>query len=49
MKVWNLRLQQQYELEYYVKKWADKNGFKVMSCNGEGRDEGYEPKYRRRW
>ena len=38
-----------FELEYDVKAWAKKNGFNVISCNGDGRDEGYEPKFRRGW
>ncbi|MBR1643362.1 MAG: recombinase family protein [Butyrivibrio sp.] len=36
-------------LEYDVKAWAKKNGFNVISCNGDGRDDGYEPKFRRGW
>ena len=38
-----------FELVYYVKEWVKKNGFNVISCNGDGRDEGYEPKFRRGW
>lgn len=38
-----------FELEDYVKKWADKNRFIVVSCKGDGRDNGYEPKFRRYW
>ena len=38
-----------FELEYDVKVWAKKNGFNVISCNGDGRDDGYEPKFRRGW
>ena len=38
-----------FELEYDVTAWAKKNGFNVISCNGNGRDGGYEPKFRRGW
>lgn len=38
-----------FEIDYYVKKWCEKNGFEVISCEGNGGDGGYEPKFRRGW
>ena len=38
-----------FELESYVKDWCKENGFKLISCEGEGRDSGYEPDSVRRW
>ena len=36
-----------FEIEYRVTEWSRKNGFEVVSCNGDGGDDGYEPKFRR--
>lgn len=33
----------------FVKEWENKNGFRLISCDGEGHDDGYEPHLRRRW
>ncbi len=38
-----------YELEYDVSDWCEKNGFEVISCEGDGSDGGYDPKFTRRW
>ena len=38
-----------FELEYLVKEWSKRNGFKVLSCEGDGILDDYEPKYRGRW
>ena len=38
-----------FELESYVKDWCKKNGFKIISCEGDGDDSGYEPDSVRRW
>ena len=38
-----------FELDYYLKKWCKKNGFKVISCEGDGDDSGFEPDSVRRW
>lgn len=38
-----------FELESYVDDWCRKNGFIIVSCEGEGRDDGYEPKSTRGW
>jgi len=38
-----------FELEYCVKDWCKKNGFEVVSCEGDGRDSGYEPNHNRGW
>ncbi|MBQ9301659.1 hypothetical protein [Butyrivibrio sp.] len=38
-----------YDVEYDVKDWCSKNGFEIISCEGEGNDGGYEPKFIRRW
>ena len=38
-----------FELEYRVTEWSKKNGFEVISCDGDGGDAGYEPKFRRGW
>lgn len=38
-----------FELEAYVDDWCKKNGFKIISCEGDGRDEGYEPKFTKGW
>lgn len=38
-----------FDAEYYVKEWCDKNGFEVVSCDGDGSDGGYEPNFRRGW
>ena len=36
-------------LEYALKSWSEENGFEYVSCEGDGDDEGYEPKFRRGW
>ena len=38
-----------FEIDSYVEDWCKKNGFKLISCEGDGRDEGYEPKFTRGW
>ena len=38
-----------FEIEYYLKEWCKKNGFKLISCEGEGDDSGFEPDSARRW
>ena len=38
-----------FELESYVNDWCKKNGFKIISCEGEGDDSGFEPDSVRRW
>lgn len=38
-----------FELESYVEDWCKKNGFRMISCEGEGSDSGYEPDSVRRW
>lgn len=32
-----------------VKQWCEKNGFEFVSCDGDGGDDGYEPKFRNNW
>ena len=36
-----------FELEYCVKDWCKKNGFELLSCKGDGGDDGFEPSFRR--
>lgn len=36
-------------LEYDLKQWSKKNGFEYVSCEGDGDDGGYEPKFRKGW
>lgn len=38
-----------FELTYDVTEWCKKNGFEVISCDGDGSNGGYEPKFRRGW
>lgn len=39
-----------FEAEYYVKSWCQKNGFEMLSFEGDGHDDGYEPALRSgRW
>ena len=38
-----------FELESYLKDWCDENGFKIVACEGDGGDNGYEPDSVRRW
>ena len=38
-----------FELDYYLKDWCKKNGFKVISCEGDGDDSGFETDSVRRW
>ena len=38
-----------FELEYRVNEWCKKYGFEIVSCEGGGRDGGYDPKYTRGW
>lgn len=38
-----------FELAYDVKHWCNENGFEVKSCEGNGDDGGYEPKFTRGW
>lgn len=34
-------------LEYDLSEWCKKNGFELVSFEGDGDDDGYEPKFRR--
>ena len=36
-------------LEYDLKQWSKENGFEYVSCEGDGNDGGYEPKFRKGW
>jgi len=36
-----------FEIDYYVEKWGKDNGFDLISCEGSGEDQGFEPKFRR--
>ncbi len=36
-------------LEYDLEQWSEKNGFDFISCEGNGDDGGYEPKFRKGW
>ena len=36
-------------LEYALKSWSEENGFEYVSCEGDGDDEGYAPKFRKGW
>ena len=38
-----------FELDYHLKDWCKKNGFKIISCEGDGDDSGFEPDSVRRW
>lgn len=38
-----------FDAGYYVQKWSEKNGFQLLSWDGSGDDDGYEPKHRGRW
>ena len=35
-----------FEADAYVQEWCGKNGFEVVSCEGDGYDDGYEPSFR---
>ena len=37
-----------FELDYHLGEWCGKNGFHLVSWEGEGYDEGFEPKFRGR-
>ena len=36
-----------FEAEYYARKWAEERGLELVNFEGEGSDGGYEPKHRR--
>ena len=36
-------------LEYALKQWGEENGLEYVYCEGDGEDEGYEPKFRKGW
>lgn len=36
-------------LEYDLPKWSKENGFEYVSFEGDGDDDGYEPKHRNSW
>ncbi len=36
-------------LEYDLPKWSKENGFEYVSFEGDGDDDGYEPKFRNNW
>lgn len=38
-----------FDIDYRVSEWSKENGFEVVSCDGNGEDSGYEPKFRSRW
>lgn len=35
-----------FEMDDRVKDWCTKNGFQMVSCEGDGYDDGYEPSFR---
>lgn len=35
-----------FEIDYYVKEWCRENEFELVSCEGDGYDDGYEPSFR---
>ena len=37
-----------FELTYDVEHWCKENGFEVVSCEGDGSDGRYEPKFQQR-
>ena len=36
-------------LECDLQKWSKENGFEFVSCEGDGGDDGYAPKFRKGW
>lgn len=34
-----------FDIDYYVSEWCGKNGFELISCEGNGEDGGYEPRF----
>ena len=38
-----------FDIDYRVSEWSKENGFEVVSCDGNGENSGYEPKFRSRW
>jgi hypothetical protein len=38
-----------FEIDDRVNEWCKKNGFEVISCEGDGCDSGYEPTLRQSW
>lgn len=36
-------------MEYDLPKWCKENGFELVSIEGDGGDDGYEPKHRQEW
>lgn len=36
-------------MNYDLPGWCSENGFEFVSCDGNGGDDGYEPKFRRGW
>lgn len=38
-----------FEIDYRVADWSRKSGFEVISCEGDGHDDGYEPDFRQGW
>lgn len=38
-----------FQIDYYVAEWCKIKGFEMVSCDGEGDDGGYEPKFLRKW
>lgn len=38
-----------FDVDYYVSQWCKEHGFELVSCDGDGGDGGYEPKYRNGW
>ena len=35
-----------FDIDDYVNEWCKKNGFAIVSCEGDGYDDGYEPSFR---
>ena len=38
-----------FEIEAWTKDWCKENGFDIVSCDGDGYDNGYDPKPRFNW
>ena len=38
-----------FEFDYYLAEWCRKNGFEIVSYEGDGHDDGYEPSFTRHY
>lgn len=40
---------EEFDIDDHLSDWCEKYGFELIDWDGDGGDDGYEPKFRRSW